>query len=135
MLSDISVWEDEEQDQHDLDIDIVPQYYLDPYLAPIPNRKPKWDEKLIEAARNVLGIQMIEEEWGPNITMNMLHSLTQLHYLQSGATKFQRDATDDEDWSAIWPTDEQNGSFPSSSRKKRQKQHSADRKKMQRFTI
>ena len=37
MLSKISVLEDEEQDQHDLDIEIVPQDYLDTDLAPIPN--------------------------------------------------------------------------------------------------
>ena len=52
MLSKISVSEDEEQDQHDLDIEIVPQDDLDPIPAPISNQKPKWAQKLIEAARN-----------------------------------------------------------------------------------
>ena len=37
MLSKISISEDEEKDQHDLDIDFIPQYDLDPVLAPIPN--------------------------------------------------------------------------------------------------
>ena len=37
MLSKISVSKDEEQDQHYLDIEIVPQDYLDPYPTPIPN--------------------------------------------------------------------------------------------------
>ena len=52
MLSNISVLEDEEQDQHDLDIEIVPQDYPDPYPTPILNQKPKWDENLIEAVGN-----------------------------------------------------------------------------------
>ena len=55
MLFSISVLEYEEHDQHDLDIEIVPQYYLDPDPSPIPNHKSKWDEKLIEAAGNVAG--------------------------------------------------------------------------------
>ena len=38
MLSKISILEDEEQDQHDLDIDIVPQDDPDP--ARIMNHKP-----------------------------------------------------------------------------------------------
>ena len=41
----------------------------------------------------LMGIQMIEQERRLGIRMNMLHSLTQLHYLQSGATNVQRDAT------------------------------------------
>ena len=55
MLSKILVLEDEEQDQHDLDIEIVPQDDLDLDPTPIPNQKPKWVEKLIEAAGNVAG--------------------------------------------------------------------------------
>ena len=55
MLSNISVLEDEEQDWHDLDIDIVPQDDLGPDLTPIPNQNPKWDENLIEAGGNVDG--------------------------------------------------------------------------------
>ena len=38
-----------------LNIDIVPQDDIDPDQAPIPNQKPKWDEKLIEATGNVGG--------------------------------------------------------------------------------
>ena len=52
MLSKISVSEDEKQYQHDLDIEIVPQDDLDAYPAPIPNYKPKWIEKIIEATKN-----------------------------------------------------------------------------------
>ena len=52
MLSKISVSEHEEQDQHDIDIEIVPQDDLDPYPSNILNQNPKWDEKLIEAAGN-----------------------------------------------------------------------------------
>ena len=54
VLSKISDSEDEEQDQHDLDIEVVPHENLDPNLAPIPNQwpKPKWAQKLIEAAGN-----------------------------------------------------------------------------------
>ena len=55
VLSNVSDSEDEEQDQHDIDIEIEHQNDLDPYLAPIPNQKPKWAQKLIEAARNVVG--------------------------------------------------------------------------------
>ena len=46
MLSKISISEDEEQDKHDIDIDIVPQD--DPHPPPILNQKPKWAENLIE---------------------------------------------------------------------------------------
>ena len=55
MLSKISVSEDEEQQQHYIDNEIVPQDgpYLD--LDPIPNQKPKWAENLIEAAGNDFG--------------------------------------------------------------------------------
>ena len=42
MLSNISVSNDEEQDQHDLNIEIIPQDDLDPDPAPIRNQKPKW---------------------------------------------------------------------------------------------
>ena len=55
MLYKISVSEDEEQDQHDLDIEIVPQD--DPYPDPTPllNQKPKRVEKLIEEVGNDAG--------------------------------------------------------------------------------
>ena len=55
MLSNISVLEYEEQDQHDLDIEIVPQDDPYPYPTPILNQKPKWVENLIEAAENDAG--------------------------------------------------------------------------------
>ena len=55
MLSKILVSEGEEQDQHDLDIEIVPQDDLDQDPTPIPNQKFKWTEKLIEAVGNVAG--------------------------------------------------------------------------------
>ena len=55
MLSIHSVPEDEEQEQHDLDIDIVPQDYLNLDSTPIPNQKPKWAQNLIEAVKNVDG--------------------------------------------------------------------------------
>ena len=48
MLSKISALEDEEQDQHDLDIAIVPKDDPDPDPASIPNQKPKWGEKIIK---------------------------------------------------------------------------------------
>ena len=48
MFFKISVSKDEEQHLHDLDIEIIPQYYLDPAPTPIPNQKPKWAHKLIE---------------------------------------------------------------------------------------
>ena len=54
-MSNVLDSEYEEQDQHDLDIDIEPQEDLDPYPASIPNQKPKWAQKLIEAPRNVVG--------------------------------------------------------------------------------
>ena len=55
MLSNISISKDEEQDKHDLDIDIVPQN--DPYPSPSPilNQNPKWVEKLIKVAGNFVG--------------------------------------------------------------------------------
>ena len=56
MLSKISVLEDEEQYQHDLDIEIVPQDDLDPNRAPIPNQKRKWVGKLFEVVGMTLGI-------------------------------------------------------------------------------
>ena len=47
MLSKISIPKDEEQDYHDLDIEILPQDDPYPYPTPILNQKPKWAEKLI----------------------------------------------------------------------------------------
>ena len=43
----------------------------------------------------LLGIQMTEEEHGPSIRMNILHSLTQLHYLHRGAKNFYKMLLDD----------------------------------------
>ena len=53
MLSKIFVSKEEEQDQHDLDIEFVPQDNPDPSL--ISNQKPKWAKKLIETAENDVG--------------------------------------------------------------------------------
>ena len=55
MLSKILVSEDEEKNQHDLDIKIVPQDDLDPNPTPIPNQKPKWTKKIIEGVGNFVG--------------------------------------------------------------------------------
>ena len=55
MLSKISVLEDEEQDQHDLDIEIIPQDDLDQDPTPIANQKPKCDENIIKEVVNVVG--------------------------------------------------------------------------------
>ena len=52
MLSKISVSEDEEHDQHDLDIEIIPQDDLDLDPTPIPNKNPEWAQNLIEAVGN-----------------------------------------------------------------------------------
>ena len=57
ILSHVSNSDEEEQDQHDLDIENVPHenLYLD--LTPIPNQwpKPKWAQNLIEAAGDGVG--------------------------------------------------------------------------------
>ena len=45
VLSKVSDSKDEEQDHHDLDIEIDPGENLDPDPAPIPNQNPKWVEK------------------------------------------------------------------------------------------
>ena len=47
ILSHVSYLDEEKQDQHDLDIEVVPHENLDP--DPIPNQwpKPKWAQKLI----------------------------------------------------------------------------------------
>ena len=55
MLYNISISEDEEQDRHDLDIEIVPQDDLDPDPTSIPNQKPKWAQNLIETVWNGAG--------------------------------------------------------------------------------
>ena len=55
MLSKISVSEDEEQNQHGLDIEIIPQDDLDPDPSPILNQNPKWAQKLFEVAGNDVG--------------------------------------------------------------------------------
>ena len=49
--------DEEEQDQHDLDIEVVPHENLDRDAAPIPNQwpKPKWAQKLIEAVGDGAG--------------------------------------------------------------------------------
>ena len=57
ILSHVSDSDDEGQDQHDLDIEIVPHENLDPNPTPIPNQwpKPKWAQKSIEAVGNGAG--------------------------------------------------------------------------------
>ena len=55
MLSKILVSEDEEQYQHDIDIEIIPQDDLDQDPTLISNQKPKLVENLIETTRNVVG--------------------------------------------------------------------------------
>ena len=55
MLSNISVSEDEEQDQHDLDIEIIPQDDLGLDPNPIMNHKPKWAQNIIEVVGNGVG--------------------------------------------------------------------------------
>ena len=54
-MSSVSYLEDEEEDQHDLDIKIKPQEYPDPNPTSIPNQKPKWAQNLIKAYGNVVG--------------------------------------------------------------------------------
>ena len=55
VLSKVLDLEDEEQYQHDLDIENVPQDNLDLDPVPILNQKPKWAEKIIEVDGNVDG--------------------------------------------------------------------------------
>ena len=57
ILSHVSDSNNEEQDQHDLDIEVVPHENLDPNPAPIPNQlpKPKWTQNTIEAAGDGAG--------------------------------------------------------------------------------
>ena len=45
----------EDQDDHDIDIEIEPQEDPYPYPTPIPNQRPKWDQKLIQVARDIVG--------------------------------------------------------------------------------
>ena len=54
ILSHVLDSDEEEQDQHDLDIEVIPHENLDPYPAPIPNQwpKPKWAQKVIESEGN-----------------------------------------------------------------------------------
>ena len=55
ILSRVSNSKYEEQNQHDLDIEVVPQEKLDPYPTPIPNQRPKWAKNIIEAVGNGAG--------------------------------------------------------------------------------
>ena len=55
MLPKISVSENDEQDCHDLDFEIIPQDDLDPDTTPILNQKPKWSQKIIEETGNGVG--------------------------------------------------------------------------------
>ena len=82
ILSHVSYSDEEEQYQHDLDIDVVPHEYLDPYLAYIPNQmpKPRWAQKLIEAV--VDGVGNLEERrrtrfqyQNEHVSLSLTHSL------------------------------------------------------------
>ena len=57
ILSHVSYSDEEEQDQHGLDIEVVPHENLDLDPTPIPNQwpKPKWAQNLIEAAKDSVG--------------------------------------------------------------------------------
>ena len=54
ILSHVSDSDEAKQDQHDIDIEVVPHGNLDPDLAPIPNKrpKPKWAQNFIEVAED-----------------------------------------------------------------------------------
>ena len=56
-MTHVSYSYEDEEDQHDLDIEVVPHENLDPNPAPIPYKwtKPKWDQNLIEAVGNGVG--------------------------------------------------------------------------------
>ena len=62
ILSHVSYLDKEEQDQHDLDIDVVPHQDLDLDPSSIPNQrtKPKWAQNLIEVAGD--GICNLEDK-------------------------------------------------------------------------
>ena len=57
VLSHFSNLDEEEQDQHDLCIEVVPHENLDPDLSPIPNQwpKPKWAQKFIKVVGDGTG--------------------------------------------------------------------------------
>ena len=90
---------------HVLDSDEEDQYQYDPFIETesheildlvsisilAQNTKPIWAQKLFDAARD--GARNIEGELGPSIRMSMMHSLSQILSLQSGAAKFQVGAT------------------------------------------
>ena len=56
-MSHVSDSYEEEQDQHDLDIEVVPHENLDPDPTPIANQrlKSKWTQNFIEAAGDGAG--------------------------------------------------------------------------------
>ena len=84
---------DEDLYDHDLDIENEPQEYPNPYLAPTCNQRPKLAEKLIEATKNSARDLDDRIRTRPRYQNEHVTLFTQLIYLQSGATKFQRDAT------------------------------------------
>ena len=56
LLSNISYSDsEEEKDQHDFDIELTPQRYLDLDPTSTSFKQPKWAQRLIEAARNGAG--------------------------------------------------------------------------------
>ena len=56
LLSNISDSDlDEEEDQHDIDIELTPEEDLDLYPTSISSQQPKWAHKLIKAVGDVVG--------------------------------------------------------------------------------
>ena len=86
----VSDSDEEDQDQHDLGIEDEPHEIIDPYPTSLSNQRPKprWAQNLIAAAGDGARIQKTEGEQGSGIRMSMLLSLSQIHSLQSGATRF-----------------------------------------------
>ena len=70
--------DEEEEDQHDLAIEVEPHEILDPNPISIPNKRPnpRWPKNLIEG------------ELGPSIRMSMWLFPSQISSLHSGAIKF-----------------------------------------------
>ena len=91
----VSYLDEEDHIQHDPVIDIESQESpdLDPVSIPNQKPKPKWAQKLLDAAGRGTEIQKTEEEQGPSIRMNMLHYLSQIRSLQNDAANFWVGAT------------------------------------------
>ena len=96
ILSHVSDSDEEEQYQHDLDIEVVPHENLDPNPTPIPNQwpKPKWAQNIIQAARDGVGNPGYRRRTRSHYQNEHVSlSLSQIHSLQSGTTRFQENAT------------------------------------------